>query len=128
MTAESHLSITITVAGREYRVACGPGEEFHLRRLAAMLDGRINELRGALGEIGDMRLQVMAALTIADELDDYRRRITDLEETVATLEAKLLEEGAKGAGYSNALAATIDRAAETIEQLALELNARNEGV
>ncbi len=39
-----------------------------------MIDGKINELRGSFGEIGDNRLVVMAALTIADELMETRDR------------------------------------------------------
>ena len=38
------------------------------------------EIRGAVGEIGDQRLVVMAALTIADELFEARRIIAELRE------------------------------------------------
>ncbi|HEX8666640.1 MAG TPA: cell division protein ZapA, partial [Beijerinckiaceae bacterium] len=60
--------IQVTIAGRSYRMACGEGEEAHLEGLAQAYDAKITELRGAFGEIGDMRLHVMAALTYADEL------------------------------------------------------------
>src|SRR4051794_35987032 len=68
--------VNVTIAGRAYRMACGEGEEAHLEGLAALYDGKIQEMRGAFGEIGDMRLQVMAALTVADELNETKRKLT----------------------------------------------------
>ena len=62
--------VTVTIAGKSYRMACGEGEESHLTTLAEDLDRRLSDMRGAFGEIGDMRLQVMAALTLVDELQE----------------------------------------------------------
>jgi cell division protein ZapA len=45
-------------------------------------------MRTAFGEIGDMRLHVMAAITIADELAEARRRIEALEEEAASCAAR----------------------------------------
>ena len=64
--------VTLTIAGKTYRVACGEGEEARLGALAEDLDGRIGALRGSFGEIGDLRLHVMAGLTLADELGEAR--------------------------------------------------------
>ena len=75
--------VNVTIAGKSYRMACGPGEEEHLSALAKSFDDRITEMRGAFGEIGDMRLHVMASLTLADELHEARRRIADLERNAA---------------------------------------------
>jgi cell division protein ZapA len=68
----SHVNVTIH--GRQYRMACEDGQEDHLRKLAKDLDARIEHLKKSFGAIGDMRLIVMAALTIADELSDTARR------------------------------------------------------
>ena len=62
--------VTAIIAGRQFRLACEDGQEEHLQLLAKDIDGRIIELRRKFGEIGDTRLTVMAALTVADELDD----------------------------------------------------------
>ena len=79
--------VQVTIAGKSYRMACGDGEEAHLESLAALLEGKIEEMRATFGEIGDMRLQVMAALTLADEVSERRRRIEALESEVAQLKA-----------------------------------------
>src|SRR3712207_3733644 len=97
--------VTMTIAGRSYRMTCGDGEEPRLERLAALYDSKIEEMRGTFGEIGDMRLHVMAALTIADELHDTRERLEPIER-----ELKLLKQRTE-AGEA-AVAETLTRTAE----------------
>jgi cell division protein ZapA len=113
--------VQVMIAGRSYRMACGDGEEQHLEGLAAAFDAKINEMRSAFGEIGDMRLQVMAALTLADELAETKRRVEALENEIAALKAVSaadLERSDKG---ERQLAETLARAAEHIELLARSL-------
>jgi cell division protein ZapA len=88
--------VSVTIAGKHYRMACGDGEEAHLEGLAKVLDERINQLHSAFGEIGDMRLHVMAALTLVDELDEAKKRISTLEKEAETLRS------AKGDGEQEA--------------------------
>jgi cell division protein ZapA len=103
-------------------MACGDGEEAHLERLAALLDGRIGEMRTTFGEIGDMRLQVMAALTLADELVDLRRRIAARDEEIAALR-RLAESGDERSRLvEDRVADQLVRAAERIELLARSLS------
>ena len=64
--------VSVTIDGRKYRLACNEGEEARLEQLADMIDAKILELRQTFGEIGDQRLVVMAALTIADNLAEAR--------------------------------------------------------
>ena len=71
--------VTVTIAGKVYRMACGDGEERHLENLAKIVDAKITEIHSSFGEIGDQRIIVMASLMFADELADARRRIAVLE-------------------------------------------------
>jgi cell division protein ZapA len=109
---------SVTIDGRSYRMACGEGEEAHLTGLAETLDGRIAEMRKSFGEIGDMRLQVMAALTIADELAEVRGRLASLEADVAQL--RTAAEAAERSRAEDAARAAvgISHAAERIGRLA----------
>ncbi|GJE38373.1 cell division protein ZapA [Methylobacterium persicinum] len=75
--------ITVTIDSKTYRMSCGKDEEAHLTALSADFSDRIAQMRTSFGEIGDMRLHVMAALTIADELADLRKRFAALEAEVA---------------------------------------------
>ena len=72
--------VSVTISGRQYRMACDDGQEHHLARLSHELDQRIAQLRTTFGEIGDMRLTVMAALLLADELAEARQRMRRVEE------------------------------------------------
>ena len=65
--ASHWAQVTVTIAEKVYRIACDDGQEEHLRRLAAEVDAKIEEMRKAFGEIGDNRLTVMAAITFLDE-------------------------------------------------------------
>jgi cell division protein ZapA len=114
--------VTVTIAGRAYRMACGDGEEAHLEGLAALLEGKIEEMRGAFGEIGDMRLQVMAAITIADELAEAGKKIASLENEVAALKAVAAAGDHRSGAVEARLAETVAKAAERIERLARTLS------
>jgi cell division protein ZapA len=113
--------VTVTIAGRTYRIACGEGEERHLEGLAALYDQKIEEMRAAFGEIGDMRLHVMAAITVADQLDEAQRRIAALEDEVAGLRSATAAGDERSLGLEARVADGIARAAERIERLARSL-------
>ena len=65
--------VSVSIGGRGFRLACNPGEEPHLEALARTVDEKISRMRASFGEIGDQRLVVMAALTIADELNEAQK-------------------------------------------------------
>ncbi|MEO0465268.1 MAG: cell division protein ZapA [Pseudomonadota bacterium] len=59
----------IEVFGRRYSVACAPGQESRLMDLGVQLDARINKIAEAVGDVGDDRLLLVAALSLLDELE-----------------------------------------------------------
>ncbi len=67
----SHVSVTIN--GRQFRMACDDGQEEHLLRLAGTVNEKVDALKGSFGEIGDTRLTVMAAIMVADDLAEAHR-------------------------------------------------------
>ncbi len=119
--------VTVTIAGQTYRMACAEGEEGHLEGLAASYDARIRELRGSFGEIGDLRLHVMAALAQADELHETKRRVAALEAEVATLNSINASRDERLERIEARLAEGVQMAAERIEELARSLNATGQG-
>ena len=81
--------ITLTILGREYRVACRPEERNELLACAHYVDQKMAGIRDAGKVLGADRIAVMAALQIAQELfgakgtdgteiADIRRRLRDL--------------------------------------------------
>jgi cell division protein ZapA len=115
--------INVTINGRQFRMACEDGQEDHLTRLARELDARIDMLRAKFGEIGDTRLTVMAALTIADELGEMASRLRRLEdELMAVQEAQAASSDRHQTGQA-AAAALLNAAAERVESVTKKLNA-----
>jgi len=105
----AHVSVTID--NRKYRVACNQGEEARLESLAAMIDGKIVELRSAFGEIGDQRLVVMAALTIADNLLEARDEAAKQRDRAETINAKSAAIAAQLVQLGDRLEAVVTRLA-----------------
>ena len=106
--------LSVNIGGRPYRLACNPGEEPHLESLAAIVDGKIKEMRGAFGEIGDQRLVVMAALTIADEVGETQRKAQ--AEADRTAQALRDEQAARQAAETRA-----ERLAHAIHEMSLRV-------
>jgi cell division protein ZapA len=114
--------VSVTIGGRVYRMACDDGQEDHLMRLARDLDQKLAQLREAFGEIGDTRLAVMAAIMVADEFSESRRRIRALEQEVEGLQETRLAAADRIEASERAGAQTLEKAAERIERLAHALN------
>jgi cell division protein ZapA len=116
----SHINVTIN--SRQYRMACEDGQEPRLLKLAEDLESRIGELRGKFGEIGDQRLEVMAALTTSDELLDANNRIRALEEELNALRDVRANAAERARATQVAVAAALNAAAERIEKTTQVLN------
>jgi cell division protein ZapA len=114
--------ITVTINGRQYRMACEDGQENHLMGLARDFDRRIIELHKRFGEIGDARLTVMAALEIADQLAEAARNIRRLEEEIASLHETRAQTAARSQAGQTAIVAALNAAAERIERITRSLN------
>ena len=119
--------VSVTIAGKVYRIACGEGEERHLESLAATFDARIQDMRAAFGEIGDMRLHVMAAITMADELHETKRRLGAQEAELAELKRFASAGDERSQILEARLAEGVQKAADRIERLARSLNGTGQG-
>ncbi|MES5100906.1 cell division protein ZapA [Agrobacterium sp. BA1120] len=78
--------VTVMIDGKAYRMACEAGQEAHLTDLASRFDQYVGHLKSQFGEIGDLRLTVMAGIMITDEMSELSRKIEALESQVASLQ------------------------------------------
>ena len=78
--------VNVEINGRKYRMACEEGQQKHLIGLAERLNNHVESLKGAVGEIGDNRLTVMAGIAVVDELAEAERRIKALEGVAGALD------------------------------------------
>jgi len=114
--------VSVTINGRQFRMACEDGQEGHLMNLARELDERIGALRTKFGEIGDTRLTVMAAITVADELAEAGQRIRRLEEEIAALQSAQVATSDRNRTAQAAIASALGAAAERVENITKRLN------
>jgi cell division protein ZapA len=114
--------VSVTINGRQFRMACEDGQEGHLVNLARELDARIGALRTKFGEIGDTRLTVMAAITVADELAEAEARIKQLEEEIAVLQSAQVATSDHNKAAQAAIASALGAAAERVESITKQLN------
>ncbi|MDH5209040.1 MAG: cell division protein ZapA [Burkholderiaceae bacterium] len=84
--------VTLSILGREYRLACAPEEKAALLHCAQYVEGKMRAIKDAGKVMGADRIAVMAALQIAHELftckdgtgievGELRRRLRDLLQT-----------------------------------------------
>jgi len=97
--------VTVTLNGRDYAVACGDGEEDRIRALAGQINTRIAHFVAQLGQVGETRLMVLAALTLADELAD----------------ARSASGNGRDLGYEASVSRGLDALAKRIETVAIRL-------
>ena len=115
-------SVNITINGKQYRVACEPGQEQRLTQLAVDFDERIASMRARFGEVGDARLTVMAAMMLGDELGDARAKIAKLEADIAALNIARAGASDRLSRTEAAVASALDAAADKIERMTLALS------
>jgi cell division protein ZapA len=85
--------LSITIMGKEYRVACPPEERDNLLASADLLNEKLEEIKQNGSVIGTERIAIMAALnmshdvlhnqTLADDHDDLNQRINDMSERIS---------------------------------------------
>lgn len=114
--------VNVEINGRKYRMACEEGQQQHLIGLAERFNAHVEGLKGAVGEIGDNRLTVMAGIAVVDELAEAEKRIKALESEVLVLTRAGQEVAAEIETLEAKFAAKLTDAAKTLESVASTLD------
>lgn len=82
--------VSLNINGRAYGLGCEAGEEERLTRLGQRLDARVAQMADQFGQIGDLRLLVMAGITLLDEIEDPESTVElQIEERMSDMTKKL---------------------------------------
>lgn len=81
--------IEISVGGRQFEVACQPGEEAFLRSAAGMLDAEAQAVSGQIGRLPEGRMLLMAGLMLADRTTTLEERLREAQARIVELEAEV---------------------------------------
>lgn len=115
-------SVTVTVNGRTYKIACDDGQEKHLLGLAAHVNEHVEKLKSGVGQVGDTRLLLMAAIMIADELAESRRRIDAIDAELQRLKGARDTAAGQFQAAQDAVARTLHAAAQRVEDMTAMLD------
>ena len=107
--------VTLTINGRSYAVSCENGQEARLRRLGKYLDAHIGRLAGEVGQVGDLRLMLLAGLIVSDELAEAQDKLAKAEREIARLEKRLGQAADKTKAAELDAAAAVEAAAARVE-------------
>lgn len=105
-------TVTVDINGRPYAVGCADGQEERVRILARQFDAHVRQVGRDVGNVGDIRLFLMAALVLADELQEARLA----QPTTPALNGAATTDGGEAgvAEALNAVAARIEKIAQSL--------------
>jgi cell division protein ZapA len=115
-------SVSITINGKQFRVACEAGQEQRVSMLAEDFDQRISGMRTRFGEVGDARLTVMAAMMLGDELFDANAKIARLEAEINSLHLARAGASERANRTEAVVVGALDAAADRIERMTRALS------
>lgn len=105
-------TVTVDINGRPYAVGCADGQEERVRILARQFDAHVRQVGRDVGNVGDIRLFLMAALVLADELQEARLA---QPAAVSTSNGAAPDSGEAGVAEAlNAVAARIEKIAQSL--------------
>lgn len=114
--------VNVEINGKKYRMACEPGQEEHLLGLAGEFNRRVEQFKQVFGEIGDIRLTVMAGIALIDELAIAEGKVGALEQDVATLSQAGQSVSAEMDDLEGRFARRLNDAARKIEAIATAID------
>ncbi|GGZ29421.1 MULTISPECIES: cell division protein ZapA [Asticcacaulis] len=102
--------VTVRVNNKPYTVGCADGQEGRVQELARLFDEHVEMVVGDVGSIGEVRLFLMAALLMIDEMQDLKVQLEEQQSATARMSAGAHE-------MERRAAFAITDAAERLEKL-----------
>ncbi|MGP1276590.1 MAG: cell division protein ZapA [Caulobacterales bacterium] len=109
--------VTISLNGRPFTIGCEDGQQAYLKELAGHLDGHVRDLADKVGQIGELRLLLMASLIVADEMREAQGKVEALESELLDAKGHLSQAEARRRTDRSRAADAIIKAAERLEAL-----------
>jgi cell division protein ZapA len=107
--------VSVTVNGHPYKIACDDGQEPRIRRLAQYVDARVGEFVKGVGQVGEARLLLLAALVIADELSDANEALQQEQSRARAAESEAGDAADAAASGVHGIAQRIEAIAARLE-------------
>ena len=108
-------NVNIKFNNKDYLLSCDDGQEENLKELADHLDTKYNELKKNLGNIGESKLLLIAAIQMVDDYFDLFKKVKNTKNDFEKLSIKFKELRSLAINYK-------DEKEIEIDKLMLELN------
>ena len=108
-------NVNIKFNNKEYLLSCDEGQEENLKELADYLDSKYNNLKKKLGNIGEGKLLLIAAIQMVDDYFDLKKKVDIKKNDFEKLSIKFKELRSLAISYK-------DDKEKEIEKLKNQLN------
>ncbi|MEC8100629.1 MAG: cell division protein ZapA [Pseudomonadota bacterium] len=71
-------NVEIIINSRTYRISCNDGEEDRIKLLSSKIDSEVKSLADKIGQLGEARMILLAALVLLDRFDDNQEKMEDV--------------------------------------------------
>ena len=108
-------NVNIKFDNKEYLLSCDDGQEENLKELANYLDSKYSKLKKNLGNIGENKLLLIAAIQMVDDYFDLKKKVDSKKDDFEKLSIKFKELRSLAINYK-------DDKEKEIEKLKHQLN------
>ena len=108
-------NVNVKFNNKEYLLSCDEGQEENLKELAHYLDSKYNNLKKNLGNIGEGKLLLIAAIQMVDDYFDLKKKVDTKKNDFEKLSIKFKELRSLAINYK-------DEKEKEIEKLKDQLN------
>ena len=84
-------NVSVKFNNKEYLLSCDEGQEENLKELADYLDSKYNNLKKKLGNIGESKLLLIAAIQMVDDYFDLKKKVDNKKNDFEKLSIKFKE-------------------------------------
>ena len=67
--------VDIIINSRTYRISCKDGEEDRIKSLSSQINNEVKSLVSKIGQLGEARMILLAALVLLDKSDDNQDKM-----------------------------------------------------
>jgi cell division protein ZapA len=80
--------VDIIINSRTYRISCKDGEEDRIKTLSSQINQEVKALVSKIGQLGEARMILLAALVLLDKSDDSQDKMEEiLKQTAEKIES-----------------------------------------
>jgi len=108
-------NVNVKFDNKEYLLSCDDGQEENLKELANYLDSKYSKLKKNLGNIGENKLLLIAAIQMVDDYFDLKKKVDSKKDDFEKLSIKFKELRSLAINYK-------DDKEKEIEKLKYQLN------